>query len=96
MNMTYDKLLKRKRIVDGVLFEEKAFHPTAFKSNVFAVSFYPKNKKFLTDKDIAFTQVSAANSEEAIEKAREDLDYDVKRIATDLQHRKTHKKLVHV
>lgn len=85
--MKYDKLLKRKRIIHGILFEAKAFHPTAFKNNIYAVSFSPKNKKFLLDKDIAFTQVTTKNNKEAIKKARVELDWEIEQIANRMKNK---------
>ena len=92
-NEGYDKLLRQTLIIDGIKLEAKAFHPRAFKSDVFAVSFYPKNKKYLLDKDIAFTQIRAKDNIEAIKKGKEELEYEIEKlIKENIEREISHKK----
>ena len=92
--MKYERYASKRFRLEGVEMKATAFHPTAFQHDVFAVTIYPTHKKFLLDKYTAFTQVKANSPQEAIEKAKEELDYDIRKIVN--REKEEHRKLIKV
>jgi hypothetical protein len=58
--------------INNIQYEVKAFHPTRFESNIYAVSFHEKDKPLL-DKYNHLFQIESNNITNAINTAKEKL-----------------------